>query len=192
MSCWIRWRIASRFPRSSSVACSRMRPSMSGYVPYVKRPPPATNASSLVAVVPRAALVLWITCSNRFSPYSLKKAARSSGRSVARIPIAPQYPATASANDAFARSTEIVPASKPFGYPASARSCFAPLGVVRVQRGWPVALETLGDHAGGEFREPERLGLIDGRAVDRQVGGEAHAPIGPRRSWIPLLGEDVP
>src|SRR5262249_18735121 len=29
MSCWIRWRIVSRFFGSNSVACSRMRPSMS-------------------------------------------------------------------------------------------------------------------------------------------------------------------
>ena len=98
---------------------------MSGYVPYVKRPAPATNASSRVAAFPCAALVLWMMCLNRFSPYSLKKAARSWGRSVARIPTAPQYPATASANEALAISTEIIPASNPFGYPASARSCLA-------------------------------------------------------------------
>ena len=35
---------------------------------------------------------------------------------------------TASAKEAFARSTVMVPASKPFGYPASARSCRALLG----------------------------------------------------------------
>jgi len=55
----------------------------------------------------------------------IRSVREEAGSSDERVPTAPQYPATASANEALAISTEIIPASNPFGYPASARSCLA-------------------------------------------------------------------
>ena len=66
------------------------------------------------------------------------------------------------------------------------------LGVVGVQGGRPGELEVLRDDAPRDFREAQRFGLIDGLPVEGQVGGEAHALVGPRRLGIPLLGEEQP
>src|SRR5438876_6907622 len=49
----------------------------------------------------------------------------------------------------------------------------------------PEEVEALGNDAPGDPREAERDRLVDGRAVDRVVGGEAHAPVRPRRLRVP-------
>ena len=41
-------------------------------------------------------------------------------------------------------------------------------------------------------REAERLGLAQGLPVDGQAGGQPHAPVGPGRLRIPLVGEVEP
>src|SRR5262249_10557176 len=38
----------------------------------------------------------------------------------------------------------------------------------------------------------DELGLVDGLPVDGQIGGQAYAPVRPRRLRVPLLSEDEP
>src|SRR5437870_5180774 len=64
--------------------------------------------------------------------------------------------------------------------------------IVRVRGRLPEEVEARGDDAVGDLREAQGLGLVDRRPVDRQVDGQAHSPVVPRRLRVPLIDEDEP
>src|SRR3989442_8210694 len=69
------------------------------------------------------------------------------------------------------------------------------LGSRGIERGWLERfreLERAGDDAAGRLREPERLRLVERRAIDRVAGRQADAPVGPRGLRIPLIGHVEP
>jgi hypothetical protein len=53
-------------------------------------------------------------------------------------------------------------------------------------------VEHIRDDAVGELGKPESERLVDGVAVDREVGGPTDALVMPRRCRVPLLGEIEP
>src|SRR6059036_3087754 len=64
--------------------------------------------------------------------------------------------------------------------------------IVRGRGRLPEEVEARGDDAVGDLREAQGLGLVDRRPVDRQVDGQAHSPVVPRRLRVPLIDEDEP
>src|SRR5262249_4207555 len=70
-----------------------------------------------------------------------------------------------------------------------------PLGLRRIVGGGrrlPEKLEDIGDDAVRDPREAERLGLVDGVAIEGQAHGLAELDVVPRRLRVPLLGEIDP
>ena len=66
------------------------------------------------------------------------------------------------------------------------------LRIEGVERRGPGELEVSRDDAAGQPREAEGDRLVDGLAIDGQVDGQAHAPVGPERLRVPLIGEEHP
>src|SRR5207245_9615950 len=88
------------------------------------------RGSSQVAALPDAPMKRYTRFLYFFSATPLKKAARSSGRSLSWIPTAFKSVSIASPQLQTCRSQKNSPASKPLGYPASASSRRARAGPV--------------------------------------------------------------
>ena len=72
------------------------------------------------------------------------------------------------------------------------RGAGAPSRRRRRGRRLPEEFEAGGDDAAGDLGEAERHRLVDGLTVDRVGGGQAHAPVVPRRARLPLVHEVQP
>src|SRR5882672_3637908 len=87
-----------------------------------------TYASRRVAALPPAPVMPTITFLSFFSRHAMVMAARSIMRILVLMPTAWRYAARASPMDAYGGHGYRSPASKPFGYPASARRRLARVG----------------------------------------------------------------
>src|SRR6266850_793324 len=101
-----------------------------------------------VAALPKAPLAPWMTFLSFLLPYASKKAARSSGRSLTRIPAPWRLSITASAR--------------------FDQELFGPRPIVNRLRGLPGEVERVRDDAVGKLRIAQGQRLVDGGAVDRE------------------------
>src|SRR5262249_35922994 len=85
------------------------------------------------------------------------------------------------------RSIEAIPGAAAARIPGPGEGLSRLVRVVGVSSRLPVELETRRDDAPGDLRIAQRLRLVDGLPVDREVRGEPHAPIVPRRLRVPLI-----
>ena len=102
-----------------------MTDTTSGSEPYANAPFFVTNGSRRVAALPEIPLIVSTTPCSFFSRHAVMNAARSIVRIFVRMPTDCSHPAIASAIALYGGNGFISPASKPFGYPASASSCRA-------------------------------------------------------------------
>src|SRR5262249_39042508 len=114
------------------------------------------------------------------------------GLSCVRMPTAPRLLATASAKLENSTVVRNSPASKPFGYPASARSFFARAGSYGYGSMRSAKSSALGMMLPVSREDPLAPASVDGLAIDGQRRREAHAPVAPRGFRVPLLRELEP